>query len=309
MNRHGFTLVELLVGTMIMSVLGVALVRMLMSDSRFVSRQDAMLSARQVARGATNIVAPELRMISDGGLAAVSATSVTARVPYAFGMTCGSTGSGRIAAALLPPDSLNYANASPSGMAWRDDNGSYLAVNGVGVSNSSAISACRGVSDSVFVLPGGKLVEISGFGSGGFSVYGSTVMSGSGGTMPPAGKIFYLYQAVTYTFAASVELPGQIALWRQVGFSPPAELVAPFDPSAGFRCLVGPSLAPEDCPPAGGLPEVRGLELNFVGASEVTPRGSAGPQTFDLVTRVPFLNKGGGAAMGGGPFVVEMGGP
>jgi prepilin-type N-terminal cleavage/methylation domain-containing protein len=94
LNRRGFTLVELLVGTIVMAVLGVALVRMLMSDSRFVSRQDAMMSARQVARGATNLVAPELRMISDGGLAAVSNTAVTARIPYAFGITCASPSSG-----------------------------------------------------------------------------------------------------------------------------------------------------------------------------------------------------------------------
>ncbi len=308
MNRRGFTLVELLVGTIVMAVLGVALVRMLMSDSRFVSRQDAMMSARQVARGATNLVAPELRMITDGGLVAVSATAVTARVPYAFGVTCASTGVGTVAAALLPPDSLNYTNATPSGMAWRDDNGDYLAVPGVSVSTSGQFSACFGASDSVFVLPTGQLVEISGFGSGGFSVYETTVSSGTGGQMPPVGRIFYLYQSVTYSFGASLELPGQIALWRQVGFSSPMELVAPFDSAAGFRCLVGADLDPVDCTTVASLSDVRGLELRFVGASEVTPRGSAGPMTFQLFTRVPFLNKGEGAG-GGGGGPVEMVGP
>ena len=305
MNRRGFTLVELLIGTMIMSVLGVALVRMLMSDSRFVSRQDAMLSARQVARGATNIVAPEIRMITDGGLAAATATAVTARVPYAFGITCASTGVGTIVAALLPPDSLNYANAVPSGMAYRDASGTYVAVNGVSVSKSTAMTACRGISDSVFVLPGGALVEISGFG-GAFSVYGETVMAGSGGTIPPVGRVFYLYQSVTYSFGESAELPGQVGLWRRVGFSAAVELVAPFDSSAGFRCLVGADLNPVDCPPTGGVPEVRGLELRFVGASEVTPRGSAGPMIFDLSTRVPFLNKGDGAGAVSGPPVAAF---
>jgi hypothetical protein len=214
-----------------------------------------------------------------------------------------------VAAALLPPDSLNYTNATPSGMAWRDDDGDYLAVPGVSVSNSSAFSACNSVSDSVFVLPDGKLVEISGFGSGGFSVYETTVSSGTGGQMPPVGQIFYLYQSVTYSFGASLELPGQIALWRQVGFSSPVELVAPFDSAAGFRCLVGPDLDPVDCPPAGGLAVVRGLELRFVGASEVTPRGSAGPMTFDLFTRVPFLNKVDDGTGGGGSGPIEIVGP
>lgn len=305
MNRRGFTLVELLVGTMVMSVLGVALVRMLMSDSSFVSRQDAMLSARQVARGATNIAAPELRMISDGGLAAVTASAVTARIPYAFGVTCASVGSGTIVATLLPPDSLNYVNATPSGMAWRADSGNYLAVNGVSVSGSTAMSACRVAGDSVFLVPGGKLIEISGFG-GSFSVYGETVMASSEGTVPPIGSIFYLYQSVTYSFGESVELPGQIALWRQAGFAPAVEIVAPFDASAGFRCLVGPELDSVDCPPTDGVSAVRGLELHFVGASEVTPRGSAGPMTFDLTTRVPFLNKGEGLGAVSGPPVAAF---
>jgi hypothetical protein len=122
-------------------------------------------------------------------------------------------------------------------MAWRDDDGDYLAVDGVSVSTSGATSACFSASDSVFVLPDGQLVEISGFGSGGFSVYETTVSSGTGGQMPPVGQIFYLYQSVTYSFGASVELPGQTALWRLVGFSSPQELVAPFDSAAGFRCL------------------------------------------------------------------------
>ncbi len=205
-------------------------------------------------------------------------------------MTCQEVGSGTIAATLVPTDSLRYANATPGGMAWRDSTGTYLAVDGVFVSAHSNPADC--LADSIFThqIPGASLIQISGFG-GGFMVYGEAMMAGPGGVMPPPGQIFYLYELVTYVFATSVELPGRIALWRGAGFMPPQELLAPFDTSAGFGCLVGDDLAVQTCPPAGGLAEVRGLELRLVGASDVAPRGTTDPVTFDLITRVPFLNK------------------
>src|SRR5207253_1750967 len=65
MNRRGFTLTELLMAMAVMAILGVALTRILVNDSRFVSRQDAMLSARQGARAALNSVLSELSMVAD----------------------------------------------------------------------------------------------------------------------------------------------------------------------------------------------------------------------------------------------------
>lgn len=288
MNRRGFTLVELLVGTLVMAVLGVALTRMLISDSRFVSLQDTMMSARQTARGAFNVLTPELRMIADGGVVAATASSFTAHVPYAFGITCQEVAAGTIVAALLPPDSLNYANASADGIAWLDDDGIYKAVSGIAVSGSGNFAAC--LADSVFVVPGGELIRVSGMG-GNFTVYGQSVAPGPGGVIPPPGTVFYLYESVTYSWAPSVELPGRLALWRQAGGAAAEELLAPFDALTGFRCLTGTDYDVEDCPPAGGPPDIRGLELGIIGASEVPPRGDTAYATFDITTQVPFINK------------------
>lgn len=272
MSRRGFTLTELLIATIVLAILGTVLTRLLVDDSRFVGRQDAMMSARQAARAAMNTMLDELRMVSDGGLIAVSNDSARVRMPYVFGMACNPVG-GNLIASLTPPDSLMYANATPSGIARRSAS-NYLFVSGVSMTPSANMAACA--TDSIRVVPGGSLVEISGI---------------PGFQMPTSGTLIYLYQTITYRFGSSVDLPGRVGLWRRAGTNPDEELVAPFDTSAGFRCLVGPDLQVWDCPPPGGIPAVRGLELRLVGSSEHTPRGDSGPQTFDLATRVLFLNK------------------
>lgn len=86
MTRRGVTLVELLVTLLVLGFLGTALARLMISNSRFVSKQEALLEARQTARAAMNVMLPELRMVSDGGLVAADPDSVTVRVPYVFGI-------------------------------------------------------------------------------------------------------------------------------------------------------------------------------------------------------------------------------
>jgi prepilin-type N-terminal cleavage/methylation domain-containing protein len=272
LNTRGFTLVELLVGTLVMSILGVALVQMLISDSRFVSRQDAMVSARQTARAAINSMMVDLRMTGDGGLLAAAPDSVRVRVPYALGITCGEVGP-RTIGALLPPDSLAYAAAVAEGVAWLQPTGDYLTVPGIAVTPSSDTTACT--ADSVRVVPGGMLIRMAGF----------TVAD-----QPPPGRVFNLYHTLTYRFAPSTEVPGRIALWRQAGAAAAEELAAPFDSAAGFAFLVGTGFTLQASPPA-DLDDVRGLELRLIGASEQAPQGKMEPETFELVTRVPFLNK------------------
>ena len=265
-------MVELLVGTMVMAVLGLALVQMLISDSRFVSRQYAMVSARQTARAAVNAMVAELRMTGDSGLLAAASDSVRVQVPYAFGMTCDSTG-GVTIGSLIPPDSLAYATAVPGGVAWRRYQGDYRFVSGITIASSTDTATCA--TDSVRVIPGGMLVSMSGF---------------SVADQPPPGRIFALYHTLTYRFAPSTELPGRVALWRQAGTAASEELAAPFDSTASFAFLTGVSYTVQTNPPA-NLQEVRGLELRLVGASELAPQGQTEPERFELVTRIPFLNR------------------
>ncbi len=266
-------MIELLVGMTVMAVLGIALTRILVNDARFVSRQEAMLSARQVSRAAMNVMAPELRMTSDSGLVAASPDSIVVRMPFAFGMTCNSTGS-RTYASMMPPDSLSYTAALPDigGLAWRDSAGVYRIVTGVTVvDTSSGLGQC--ISPKVSIVPGG-----------GFAIKIQPVLPA------PAGHVFYLFQRITYKFAPSTTLPGRRALWRRVGTGTPEELVMPFDSTARFWFLVGPKLTAVDTVPT-NLATIRGLELHLIGASDVPPQGSTEHEVFELIVGVPFTNR------------------
>ena len=274
MTRRGFTLIELLVAIVVAGILGVALTRLLVNDSRFVERQDAMLSSRHTSRTAMNWVVTELRMVSNDGLVAAASDSVTVQVPFAFVMTCGRVGGLQIMS-RLPVDSLSYASVTSPGLAWRRLDGSFRFVPNVGIASSTDSSTC--LADSIRVIPGGALLAISGVSSG-------------WPTEPPSARVGYLYQTVTYRFAASVDLPGRVGLWRRAGTAAAEELVAPFDAGAGFGFLVGSGFAVQSTPP-GNLATVRGLEVRFLGASEQTPRNASGAQIFDLTTQVRFRNR------------------
>jgi len=273
LTRRGFTLVELLIAVIVAGILGTALARLLVSDSRFAARQQAMLSARSTARTALNWMAVELRAISDGGLLGASRDTVAVRMPYAFGTACNKGGADMLMA-LVPTDSLLYSLAIPDGLAWRRSTGTYAFVSGVSVSVSSDSATCA--ADSIRVISGGRLVGVAGVPSG-------------APFQPVPGSIAYLYQTVSYKFAPSTDLPGRIGLWRKAGAAAYEELVTPFDTTAGFGFLVGSSFAALDDPPA-DLSTVSGLELRLVGASEFVPRGADRAQMFELVTQIRFAN-------------------
>ncbi len=277
-NTRGFTLTELLVATVVMGILGVALTRILIGDSRFVSKVEAMMDARQVARAAMNTMGVELQMVSRGGLTAASRTRVRARVPYAFGILCDRvwTGDRWIRyAVLVPTDSLMYANATANGMAWRNASGNYTFhedVSAVRPGNPGQLNLCtnEGIRTN---LPKSQFIE----------------MRISNDTLT-AGDVFYLYQDIRYRFSTSVEVPGRLGLWRQRSGDIWEELLTPFDPSSAFRFYVVGRDTSLIAPPA-DLSQVTGLELRLVGASEVTPHGSPAPPSFEIRTRVNFLNR------------------
>ncbi len=271
--RAGFTMIELIVAVVVAGILGTALTRLLVNDSRFVARQEAELSARRSARTALNWAAVELRMVGRDGVDAAAPESVTVRIPYAFGVVCGRV-SGNEVLSLMPSDSLSTATAVADGFAWRQSDGTYQFDASVGVIASTDSTTCP--ADSIHVVPDGRVAEVTGVPSG--IPY-----------EPPPGSLAYLYQRVTYKFAPSVDIPGRVGFWRKAGTQAYEELAAPFDTSSGFGFLVDATADAQDSPP-GSLDDIQGLELRLVGESEDTPRQATEPAEFPLVSQIRFMN-------------------
>ncbi len=275
MTRRGFTLTELLAAMVVMALLGTALAQLLISNSRFVGRQDAMMDARATARAALYTMLTELHMVGENGLNAASKDRVEVIVPYAFGVACRTT-SGTMIASLMPTDSQSFAAAVPDGIAWRDSStGNYsIRTRNPTVAPSSDYAACQ--ADSIRVVPGGSLVAIGRVGGG-----------------APPGSLFYLYQTITYRFRPSADVPGRLGLWRRVNGGPYVEIAAPFDTAARFAFLTKASLEVDTRTRVrtSELDSVRGLELRLVGASVATTPGTSSPQRFELTTRILFMNR------------------
>jgi prepilin-type N-terminal cleavage/methylation domain-containing protein len=276
-RSRGFAITELLVALVIAGIIGVALTRLVINQSRFVSLQDGLMRARAGARAALNVLADDLRTIGDSGLVAVAPDSVTVRVPYATGIVCRSW-AGRIYVSILPSDATRYSTASLGGYMWRDSLARWHPVENVSMTTGAALFAvCLLSTPVVQVLPAPNWPRTA----VGLSPYPAAMRTGT-----PV----HLFERVTYRFGPSMEMPGRRALWRAV---PSAgrndELVVPFDTAARFLPLVGRRLIAQALAPA-TLDSVFGVRVRLVAASDARPAGRSAPVTFDLTTDFLFRN-------------------
>ena len=276
-GRRGFTLAELVVGMVVLGVLGAALTRLYLSQSRFYDLQGELRRARLVSRMAINAALSDLRMVeATGGLVSTTPTQVTMRVPYAIGVVCANTPA-QTTLSLWPIDSTVYATAGFSGYGWRDSLGNITYVEaGTSVSNDNA-SLC--VAANVVTMPGGKVVAVR------------PPLPATLPTVTAIGTPVFLIQRLTYEFKPSAALPGRTALWRTIFATGQAdELVAPFDPTAKFRFLVAGSDTDQAGPPT-PLSDTRGLELGLTSQSDRAPEGATAPRQAQVVTAVYFNNQ------------------
>jgi prepilin-type N-terminal cleavage/methylation domain-containing protein len=280
--RRGFTLIELLVGMVISAIIGVAMMRVIMSQTRFMDNREAWRTARSVSRSSLNRLITDLRMVDAGGgleAAAAGGKDFTVRVPYAFGVVCSSTGSSTTVS-LLPVDSIMFATAGFSGFAVRGGTGSYTYVTtGASLTSPGTAGNCTGASITTLAAsggsPAGKVVNL-----------GGTISP-----MPSAGDLVFLFERVRYEFKASAVVAGRNGLWRTL-LTPNTteELAAPFDTTARVRFYALNATPAQTAVPS-VLSNTRGLELLLNGSSEVTPRDASSPKVVPMTTSVFFQNR------------------
>ena len=107
------------------------------------------------------------------------------------------------------------------------------------------------------------------------------------------GSPLYLYQLIRYSFEPSVEIPGNLGLFREaIGSGMKEELVAPFDTiTTEFSFLVGSMRRVQSAVPA-NLDSIVGLHVLLGGISEVVPYGMNLPPRFALRADLVFRNHG-----------------
>jgi prepilin-type N-terminal cleavage/methylation domain-containing protein len=293
-TRRGVTLVEMLVAMVITAIIGAALVKMVLSQARFMDQQEAWRGARSVSRGGINRLLSDLRMVeATGGLQAAVAggQDFTVRVPYAFGIMC-STNGATTTLSILPVDSAMFAAPGFSGFAWRSATGAYTyQETAVSLTNPGTPANCTGaVPVAIHPATGGAMPSINGSPTGKvINVGGAVPLVAAGG--PPVGSIFFLYRRVRYEFKNSTALPGRTGLFRtMLSGGTTEEIATPFANTARVNFYLLNSATAQAAVP-GTLSQTRGLELKLDGMSERTPGGSAAPKTASVTTSVFFENR------------------
>lgn len=264
------SLIELLISLVVVAIIGASITRLLMTQTRFFSKLSLARDARSVTRQARNLVQTELTMVEPAnGIVAASRDSITVRIPVAFGLYCSSG-----TMMVLPTDSAYVASANVDGFAIKDTSatGSYtytaLTARAAGTSAN-----CTGGSIQITAPSGGT--------------YTNLTPSPTGTQASP----MFLYQTVTYKFAASTLVSGKIGLWRKGGTGSYAEIVAPFDTSAKFRFYNLYSDTSQAGVPS-PLSNMRGVELDLDAlAPQVTPGQAPTRESSSVKTAIFFRNR------------------
>lgn len=265
----------------LVAVLGAMLTRFLLAQSRFTEHQHALMEVRTVSRHAMNVLESELRMVQDSaGLESVSADgkSVTALVPFRFGLHCGVIGTANVVS-MLPVDSLMAAQAVYAGFAWRSRDGAYNNVfTATAPTTSSNAGQCTGTSGT---QAGIRTMSLSGR-------TGAVLETTPAVAEATIGQPVYFFQRVTWEFKASARVPGTFGLYRTVAGGTSEELLALFDSTARFKYWTSNAVASVSAPPA--VPLIRGVDVVLSARSTSTPRSSSEPPTSQVVATIFFRN-------------------
>ncbi len=274
--RRGFSLVELMVGVLILAIIGMAMTKIMLAQARYFDHQKTANLARNVSRGPLNRVVSDLRMVeSKGGITSASATAITANVPYAMGVVCAKN-SGYTHISLLPVDSAMFAGPGISGYAWRKGSGVYTYVTNTTTPATGDATVCSGAGIQTLTASKAKIIKIT------------PVLSDTASVATPV----FLYRRIKYEFKASTTIPGATGLFRTVLDAGGAteELSAPYSGDAKFKFFIGSSTTAVTSPPA-DLSTLRGIELNMSGLSEYKPRGGVDVEKAPFTTAVFFKNR------------------
>jgi prepilin-type N-terminal cleavage/methylation domain-containing protein len=286
LRHRGFSLAEVLVTMGILGILGVALTRLLLTQGRFADHQNALRNARAVSRQSLNVMLSDLRMVQDSGgidSAATDGKAIRVVVPYRFGLNCGIAG-GKQVVSMLPVDSLVLAQSVYAGYGWRNALGRYTLVYPTNPLTTDAPVATSSSAQCTGNAAGQAQIRLTSIAGRTGTMFDLTPTA----ALAPQGQAIFLFQRITYSFAASTAFPGKIGLWRTIQGGASEEIVAPFDADARFRYWTAGADTSVTSPPA--LSNIRGVDVVFSANSTYTPSGRTSAAQSKVVTSMFFKN-------------------
>jgi prepilin-type N-terminal cleavage/methylation domain-containing protein len=290
--RRGMTLAEVMIALVLIGIVGAMFTKMLVAQGRFFNAQYGQRSARSVSRAPMNFMLSELRMVQDqGGVDAAQADGkrVRLKVPYRFGVVCGTAG-GATVASMLPVDSA--VSATYAGWAWRAADGSYTELIAADPLGADSLRDVTGLAEEATCTAARIHTPVVGTAGGGTKTGRVLELRPASAAVPTISPV-YLWQYVAYEFKASIAYPGRTGLYRTQADGTPAaqevELMAPFDESARFRFFVaGQDVSQDDVPAT--LATIRGLDLVLNGAAGEPASSGSTPAVNRVTTAVFFKN-------------------
>ena len=293
-SRRGFTIVEIITSLTIIAIIGLAMTKLILGQSRSFQYDNGSRRARTAARSAMNILITDLRMTQDmGGVQAVDATNnrkVTVRVPTVFGFVCELTGSG-VVVSLVPTDTFQFNRGKYGGYAVRDSvlgTYSYVVASASDSMRTTGPGRCHGGGVSIFADSVHILSNVG-------SVY---LLSPAPPAITAVGSPVFVWQTVSYEFKSSAIYSGRLGLFRTVSGLSGAdtvsdELIAPFKSTAKFSYYTKTPYPTRDVPtttaPA-SLDNIRGFQILLPAESSDTMPTRNTPQSATTTTAVFFKN-------------------
>ena len=295
MGRRAFTIVEIITALTIIAIIGLAMTKLILGQTRSFQYDNGARRARAAARSAMNILITDLRMVQDstGGVIAVDGTNnrfVTVRVPTVFGFVC-AIDAGDVVVSLVATDSFQLASSKYGGYAIRDSltgEYRYVAASSADSMRATGNGRCRaggvGITADAAVVAG--------------NTGGVYVLSPGPPALTGVGSVVFTWQQVKYEFKTSVIYPGRLGLFRTISGLGGTdvttdELIAPFSPTARFSYYTKFPYTTNDVPTTTApalLGNIRGFQIYLPAESSDTMPTRNTPQSANATTAVFFKN-------------------
>lgn len=261
--RGGFTLIETIIALTLSSVLVILVGSVFLVQSEFYATQLARTAAHDNARMITEMMASELRSITDSAVILADSTRMAVRSPIVSAIVC-AHGSGNRVSIHLPGGISGFDTDEVSGVATVDTaSGRWLYHD-----RSWSQIYQSGGSPAVACVAAGA--DTTGGAVGHFVDFRGGTLSGGFGYKPPIGATLMLYRNVEYRIQASTMDPTALALYRGIYGSTLTEFVTGLDTSAKFQYRTGGSSYAS---------RVTGASLGAINAVRIVARARKRPES------------------------------